>query len=322
MPKKEKLGRRLRHGFRGAVAKLLSWILPFGILRDRRYFALWQKRGIHVVKADYRSPIPDTRELSDAVFMRTTDLIGVDMNDGEQLALMNAIADTCKPEYDAFPREATGKPHEFFLENGNFTSIDAEMLYGMVRHFKPNRLVEVGSGYSTLLTAQALLKNEEEGHSCEFLAIEPHPRDMISGEIPGLTQLAIEKVESISLAEFEVLGRDDILFLDTSHVVRIGGDLQYEFLEILPRLKPGVLVHIHDIFLPSSYPKYWVMEHNRFWNEQYLLQAFMAYNEHFEVLWAGQYMVQNHPNALRKAFKAFDEGYGMGAGSFWIRRTR
>jgi len=296
----QKLSRRIRHMVRGCLAKLISWVLPTSILKDRRYFELWQKRGLHVIKADYRSPIPDTRQLSDAVWMRPTDLIGVDMNDGEQLALMNAIAAKCKTEYDAFPRDATSDPHEFFLDNGNFTAVDAEMLYGMVRHFRPNRIVEVGSGYSTLLTAQAVRKNEKEHNdACEFIAIEPYPRPMISGDIPGLTQLATERVESISLAEFEVLGDNDILFLDTTHVVKIGGDLQYEFLEILPRLK-----------------------RNRFWNEQFLLQAFLAFNENFEVIWAGQYMLQNHPNALRKAFKSFDEGLGMGAGSFWIRRTR
>ncbi len=322
MPQK-KASRKFRQAWRGFVAKLISWVLPVSILGDRRYFPLWQKKGLHVIKADYRSPIPDTRQLSDAVWMRPTDLIGVDMNDGEQLSLMNAIAEKCKDEYDAFPRKVTDTPYEFFLENDNFTSVDAEMLYGMVRHFRPSRIVEVGSGYSTLLTAQAVRKNEKEhGHSCEFLAVEPYPRDMISPDIPGLTQLATEQVQRISLAEFEVMGENDILFLDTSHVVKIGGDLQYEFLEILPRLAPGVLVHVHDIFLPSAYPKAWVLDENRFWNEQYLLQAFLAYNENFEVLWAGQYMVQNHPNALRKAFKSFDEGYGMGAGSFWIRRTR
>jgi hypothetical protein len=102
--------------------------------------------------------------------------------------------------------------------------------------------------------------------------------------------LIIDKVQNVSLSEFNKLEKNDILLIDSSHVLKIGSDVQYEYLEILPRLKKGVIVHVHDIFSPSEYPREWVLEDYRFWNEQYLLCAFLSFNSAFEVLWAGSYM--------------------------------
>jgi hypothetical protein len=114
------------------------------------------------------------------------------------------------------------------------------------------------------------------------------------------------------------LGENDILFIDSTHVLRIGSDVQYEFLEVLPRLRPGVYVHIHDIFMPAEYPEAWVRREHRFWTEQYLLQAFLCYNGAFEVIWAGSYMHLKHPDELAAAFASY--GPGRHPGSFWIRR--
>lgn len=129
------------------------------------------------------------------------------------------------------------------------------------------------------------------------------------------------EVQSVPLSEFEALGENDILFIESSHVLRIGSDVQYEFLEILPRLRPGVLVHVHDVFLPVEYLRRWVMEERRFWNEQYLLQAFLAFNSAFQVVWGGAYMSLRNPDALRSAFPRHDLR-NTSPGSFWIRRVR
>jgi hypothetical protein len=115
------------------------------------------------------------------------------------------------------------------------------------------------------------------------------------------------------------LRANDILFIDSSHVLKIGSDVHYLFLHILPRLNPGVIVHIHDIFLPAEYPKDWVMDHLRFYNEQYLLQAFLTYNSAFEILWAGAYMHLKHPDQLRDAIKSYASNYHC-PGSVWMRR--
>ena len=192
-----------------------------------------------------------------------------------------------------------------------------------LRHFKPKKLFEIGSGSSTYLSAQAILKNKEEddAYECELVALEPYPNDVLKVGFPGLSKLIPQEIQHISLTEFKKLKTNDILFIDSSHVLRIGSDVQYEYLEILPRLNKGVIVHVHDIFLPAEYPIGWVLKDYRFWTEQYLLQAFLAFNKSFEVLWAGSYMHLRHPDKLEAAFSSYKREQRW-PGSFWIRKIK
>lgn len=126
---------------------------------------------------------------------------------------------------------------------------------------------------------------------------------------------------------FQSLEANDILFIDSTHVLKIGGDVKYEYLEILPRLQNGVIVHSHDIFFPCEYPKNWTLENHWFWTEQYLLQAFLAFNSAFEILWAGQYMNRKYPDKLtvfpsckNLPLKNLKANQLNSAGSLWIRR--
>jgi hypothetical protein len=116
---------------------------------------------------------------------------------------------------------------------------------------------------------------------------------------------------------FERLEAGDILFIDSSHVVKTGSDVNYLFLEVLPRLKPGVVIHVHDIFLPHEFPKAWVMDLHLFWTEQYLLQAFLTHNAEFEVLFANAYMGARHQTEMQRTFP---RSQWWGGGSFWLRR--
>ena len=191
----------------------------------------------------------------------------------------------------------------------------------MQRELTRKHLIEIGSGHSTLLAAQAFQKIAQEGRAGELIACEPYPKEFLRRGFPGLSRLIEKKVQDVPLAEFEALGRNDILFIDSSHVLKIGSDVQFEFLEILPRLKPGVLVHFHDIFLPEEYPRQWILEKHKFWTEQYLLQAFLACNQSFEVLWASNFMRLMHPEALRQAFTRYDPAK-VRPGSCWIRRIQ
>jgi len=206
-----------------------------------------------------------------------------------------------------------------------FESVDAEVLYAMIRGSKPARVLEIGSGWSTLLSLRALEANRAESGgdpAARLTAIEPYPhafvRDAIAAR-PELAEMLDEQVQGLPLDLFSSLGAGDILFIDSSHVLRIGSDVQYEFLEILPRLRPGVLVHVHDIFLPGEYPRDWVFgpEH-RFWNEQYLLQAYLIGNARTEVVWGSSWMHRRHPEALEKAFASYDRDTRF-PGSFWFR---
>lgn len=283
---------------RNRIERLLE---PLGRkLNFRFYFVRFQP---------YYWPIPDRRTLVDALWSKHSALSGVDMNEAGQLRLLEEFHASYSSEYAAIDR--------------SFGEVDAQALYCMVRKHRPARVIEIGSGNSTRLTARALLKNaaEQPGTTAaDFTAIEPHPAPEIRAGFPGLTRLIESRAQDVPLETFAALRENDVLFIDSSHVLAIGSDVQYEFLEIIPRLRPGVLVHVHDIFLPAEYPKRWVVD-GRFWDEQYLLQAFLAFNESFEVLWAGHWLHLNHPDALAKAFATYDPKRAA-PGSFWMRRIK
>lgn len=287
----------------------------------KKSFQFWQRLGIHILPLDYYHPIPDTRTLNDDLWLKQSDLIGIDINEEGQLNLLFEFSTKFGIEYETFPKNKTTIPHQYYVNNGMFESVDAEILYCMIRHFKPRKIFEVGSGYSTYLSAQAVLKNNGEGDECELIAFEPYPNEVLKAGLPGLSKLIPNKIEDVPLSMFNELGANDILFIDSSHVLRIGGDVKYEYLEILPRLKKGVIVHSHDIFLPAEYPKVWVLEEHRFWNEQYLLQAFLAFNTAFEVMWGGSYMHFKHPDELESAFTSYKREERW-PGSFWMRKVK
>lgn len=286
----------------------------------RRSFGLWERFGIHVTPNYFESPIPDTRFLKEELWSRRSNLRGIEMGENEQIKLLDMFVQKYRPEYDQFPLSPTAVQHQYYLNNGTFESVDAEILYCMIRHYKPRRIYEIGSGNSTLLSAQALLKNESDGsHRAQLIAFEPSPSNLLKKGFPGLAKLLVSKVEEVRAEEFMELGENDILFLDSSHVLRIGGDVQYEFLDLLPLLKKGVIVHVHDIFLPAEYPKRLIVERRRFFSEQYLLQAFLAFNTSFEVLWAGSFMHLSHPEILEAAFNSYNRS-SRWPGSFWMKR--
>ena len=182
-------------------------------------------------------------------------------------------------------------------------------------------MIEIGSGYSTLIASQAARANATDGHSTQITAIEPNPREFLVNLAGDRWQLTRSRVEDVPLSVFDELAANDILFIDSSHVVRIGGDVVYEFLEIIPRLPPGVIVHIHDIFLPFEYPRDWVMQRRRFWTEQYLLQALLTCNSEFKVLVANHLLHRDHPELLTRLFSSYSPT-GHTPASFWIRRSR
>ena len=298
-----------------AIAPFLRRLAP-----DPKYFELWQSHGFHVLSSDNYQPIPDTRALPLSLWDRVSDLPGMDMREGAQKQLLSEIVARFKDEYAAIPEGASTSEFHFYLGNVAFEAVDAEMLFGLIRLLKPRRMYEVGSGFSTLLAADALRRNGIDGCPCRFIAIDPYGSAELERKLPSDVELWRVPVQEVSLSEFQSLGENDILFVDSSHVCKIGSDMQFLFLEVLPRIRPGVVVHVHDIFMPLEYPQQWVLDLHRFWNEQYLLQAFLSFNTTFEVLWAGQWMHIKYPDLLMKAFPSYKPG--VSAGSFWFRRTR
>jgi predicted O-methyltransferase YrrM len=298
------------------VDKLLRPVL-------RRAFELGQRAGVHLTPSTFYSPIPDTRTLPASLWEPRAELPGVDLRERAQVELLDELASAWRREYDALPRTPAGpgEPPRFYLHNRRFGAVDAEIAYAMVRQHKPRRIVEIGSGQSTLLLLEALRANERDGAFGQVTACEPYPDDYVR-EAAADSRLTLEAapLQDVPLDVFTALGKNDVVFIDSTHVCRIGSDVQYELLEILPRLAPGVLVHVHDVFLPAEYPRDWVVRQHRFWNEQYVLQAFLAFNSAFEVVWGSSLMHLRHPGRLAAAVASYDEAT-QHPGSFWIRRT-
>lgn len=311
----------IRSWFAAVIARLASLLLPPGVMRSKRFFRLWENGGYHVTPVHFYEPIPDTRTLKDDLWNKNSKLVGIDINEEFQIKLLFSFFSQFKEEYENFPKNKTPIPYQYYVNNGFFESVDGEVLYCMIRYFKPKRIFEIGSGHSTYLSAQAVLKNKEDkNNESELVAFEPYPNDILKTGFPGLSKLVVTEIQNVDLTEFEKLRVNDILFIDSSHVLKIGSDVQYEYLEILPRLNIGVIVHLHDIFLPAEYPKKWVLEGYRFWTEQYLLQAFLAFNDSFEILWAGSNMHLTHPGKLEAAFSSYNRNERPG--SFWIRKIK
>lgn len=237
-----------------------------------------------------------------------------------------------------FAERETENKDEFHYNNGFFEHVDAEVAYSLVRHRKPRRIVEVGSGNTTLVLAAALRRNAEEGFPGELASVEPDPPRFLREGVPGLTQLIRKPVQRAPFELFRALEANDILFIDSSHVVAMDSDVVYEFLCILPALASGVAVHFHDIFVPLDYPEKFVKTNLCFWGEQYLLQAFLSFNSGFKVLWAGSAMQQYHRGVLGEAFPEWEgsfarmpsalkifvpslDGVNVWPCSFWIQKN-
>jgi hypothetical protein len=297
------------------LSRFIATIIP-RCLRSGKFheiFPVWERHGFHVTPVHFYQPIPDTQSLPQKLWDHPSELVGIDMNDSVQLDLLRNRFPKFRGEYEQFPTKPTGQPSRFHLNNDFFDGTDALVAYCMVRHFQPRLIIEVGSGFSSLIAAEAAAKNK----SSALICIEPFPREFLRQRFPGLHSLIEKKVEDIDLDFFSQLGPGDILFIDSSHTIKIGGDVNYLFLEVLPRLRPGVIVHVHDIFLPFDYRRDWVLEEFRFWTEQYLLQAFLTFNSEFEVLMANSYLSHYHMEDLKTAFP---NSPWWGGGSFWMRR--
>jgi hypothetical protein len=300
------MGRFSTTAFAPLVARLLR-----GWTRDtitaRKLFPLWERLGFHVTRAHFYQPVPELNKLSPTLWDKPSEAIGIDFRVEAQLALLRELA-PYSHELDDVPFEKSTEG--FYFHNGAFGGTDAHVLYAMIRNLRPSLVIEVGSGWSTLLSDRAITRNGSGRLRC----IEPYPEPWLKGSF----ELVSARAQDLGVAAFEELKANDILFIDSSHVVKIGSDVNFLFLEVLPRLASGVVVHIHDIFLPWEMPRNWIFDQHLFWNEQYLLQAFLAFNREFEVLLANHLLHRLHEDKLKEAFP---RSPWWGGGSFWMRRV-
>jgi len=294
-----------------AVAKM-----PRGPLIDAKHYDIFQSAGLHVRPVHFYSPIPNTAELDQALWDTPSEMPGVNQNLDGQCRLLHQIGPFLQ-EYYSLPEHS--EREDQFARIGGFGDEDGAILYSMIRKFQPSRMIEIGAGKSTVLSTLALETNGNM--SAHLTAIDPFPQKFLKNHIRPRVDIVAKKIEDIPISVFGELESNDILFIDSSHTVRIGGDVLIEILEILPRLKPGVIVHIHDIFLPNHYPKEWVMDRHVFWAEQYVVQAFLAFNSAFEILWGYNMICASRKDQLSCAILARKPEFGNGS-SLWLRKIR
>jgi hypothetical protein len=272
--------------------------------------------GVLPVRDHYYEPMVNPKHLRYSL-SKVRALPAVDMNVAAQLSFLERF--TYQQELAAFPLEKPGNL-KFFYHNSSFESGDAEYLYSLLRSIKPQRLIEIGSGYSTLISHSALNVNraEDSAYKCEHICIEPY-------EQPWLEELGVQvirrQVEKCGTELFTSLEKGDVLFIDSSHVIRPQGDVVFEYLELLPLLQSGVYVHIHDIFTPRDYLHEWVVDEIKLWNEQYLLEAFLSFNKQFRVIGALNFLAHQYPNEIGSRFPILQrEMQTREPGSFWLIR--
>lgn len=284
-----------------------------------------ERRGFHVIPAHYYSPVPKVSTLSPSLWAQRESVPGVDLAVPAALDLLGELSRDFGAEFAAFPTAKLDDRRRFTLANIGFGPGDAEIYYSMLRRFQPARVIEIGCGNSTQVAALALAKNREDhpGRTFDYTCIEPFLPDYLRPAPEGVTRVIETGVQQTPLSLFDGLESGDFLFIDSTHVAAIGSDVLYEYLEILPRLKPGVIIHIHDIFLPLEYPERWAREQRFFWNEQYVLQAFLLHNEAYEVLLPAHALYALHRDATVAAIPTLDPARGYartGPSSFWMRK--
>jgi Methyltransferase domain len=282
--------------------------------------ALTDRLEYHVRPIHYYDPIPDFRNVSAVQLQRRRRFPTIDFQFARQVELLAVLGSKCNAEIAAIAMEPGVDGFDFC--NPYFPDIDACAYFALIRHLKPRKVIEIGSGYSTRIASLALRRNHKEGAAGELVCVEPFPEKRLMDSDAQFT-LVQKRVEDLDPASFASLGENDILFIDSSHVARVGSDVCAEFLDILPNLRPGVWVHVHDIFFPEDYPANWVIERRIAFNEQYILEAFLSFNAAFSVRLANHWMWLEHRDAVKALCPEpilVLAANGTGPASFWMRK--
>jgi hypothetical protein len=270
-------------------ALLLKMVRRIGLEKLKFSRAMLLRIGVLPIRDHYYEPLINPRHLK-LPLTNTRNLPGINFNTEQQLALLSEFK--YKNELEVIPDNYVNDL-TFHYNNRSFIAGDAEFWYSMIRLNKPKIIIEIGSGHSTKMAQLAIHKNKSEdtSYDCKHICIEPY-------EMPWLEQLDVmvirKKVEEIEVNFFKQLNANDILFIDSSHVIRPQGDVLFEYLEILPILNAGVIVHIHDLLSPRDYLKSWVVDEIKLWNEQYILEAFLTSNPYWKIVAAVNFLKNDH----------------------------
>jgi hypothetical protein len=282
------------------------------------------EHGFLPMRVHFYSPIPDINDLNQRrVWDKKSEMVGIDFRAEEQVRFLQELGKKFSEECHWSDRP-TSNPDGFYTENNSFSFGCAASLHSIIRYYQPGKIIEIGSGNSSKVISASLELNQATGNYCKYVIIDPYPTLITKQHLPCLTQVINERVELTDLHHFQDLRKNDILFIDSGHTVRTGGDVNFLFLEVLPRLAPGVIVHIHDINLPDEYPNVYFTNPSfrMFWTESYLLQAFLSFNQNFQILLAMHYLMSDKNEEFCQAFTHYDSTKHKAiSGSFWIQRT-
>lgn len=264
----------------------------------------------------FYSPLPSREEIAEAFAHGSfgPPFGAIDLNEAGQFALLEKLAEFY-PE-QPFPEVPTSG-RRYFFANPSFGHYDAIVLYGMMRLLRPRRIIEVGSGFSSA----AMLDVSEHvlGRSVEFTFIDPDMsrlRPLLKLEDAMRCTLIERRVQEVPLETFSALGENDLLFIDSSHVSKIGSDVNRLFFDVLPVLAPGVVIHIHDVAGNLDYPRDW-LEEGRAWNEQYLLRAFLMNNAAYRIELFTAWVSNQRHAFLQERMPLCARG---GGGQMWLRK--
>jgi hypothetical protein len=311
-------GYMLKRAVKWSLRQVLRNKMISRYLEEQLSAEILQVPGIRFVPpGHFYSPFPDLEEIEkerQRIYQTPQTKDGIDVNADQQFSLLGKLL-AYYPLFDW--EEASSKAYRFWLKNDYFGGGDAVILFGILQHFAPVKIIEIGSGFSSAL----MLDTNEKfcGGRIEFDFIEPHGERLNQLLTPTdrlKVRLHNAPVQKIPLQLFDELQRNDVLFVDSSHVAKVGSDVNHILFQILPRLRTGVLVHFHDVFYPFEYPLEWIRE-GRAWNEAYILRAFLQYNSQFEVVMFNNLVVQRwrHYVADKAPIMARTPG-----SSLWLRK--
>jgi predicted O-methyltransferase YrrM len=265
----------------------------------------------------FYSPLPSTAEVAEAYERGGfgPPFAGIDLREPEQLALLDTFAGFYREQ--PFP-EKPAEGWRYYLNNPSYGHFDGITLYSMLRHLQPRRIIEVGSGFSS--AAMLDLNQHVFGGRMALTFIDPDMarlRQLLRPDDASRVTLIEKRVQEVPLEAFDALEANDVLFVDSSHVAKIGSDVNRLFFDVFPRLRAGVHIHIHDVSGFLEYPREW-FEEGRAWNEQYVLRAFLMFNRAFEVVMFTRFLFHFHQAFFRERMPLCARG---GGGQMWLRKT-
>ncbi|MFI5156578.1 MAG: class I SAM-dependent methyltransferase [Chitinophagales bacterium] len=283
------------------------------VKRLLKYRTLWEP-------GHYYSAIPDP---STALAVTEKSLSGssvyreIDLRDKSQLGLLKDLVPFMVQS--TFRNEEKVPGHRFFNKNGIYGYSDSLILEAMIRHLKPKRIIEAGSGFTSALMMDTNQKFFDFG--IQLMFIEPYPQrlfNLLSETDKERVSIKVQRLQSVDLSDFKMLRENDILFVDSTHVAKTGSDLLYLFFEILPALQSGVYIHFHDIFDNFEYQPWHFKEYSGFaWNEAYFLRSFLMYNTKFEIVLYSSYLESRYKEEIRNMMP--DYPFSTGA-QFWMKK--